>query len=62
MKIDEAAEKWVSEVLPQIHKQLERAGISYSEDLLEHSLEDGFKAGYAARDEEVKRLQKENKD
>ncbi len=45
-EIDEKATKWINEVVPEIYKVLERAGITYSEDLVCESLNDGFRAGY----------------
>lgn len=45
--LDNKATKWVNEVAPEIYKALDRAGITYSEDLLCESMADGFKIGYA---------------
>lgn len=48
-ELDEKATAWVNSIVPSMYKQLERAGIIYSEDLLCECLSDGFKAGYVAR-------------
>lgn len=44
--LDDKATAWVNEVVPKMYEVLERAQITYSEDLLCESLSDGFKAGY----------------
>lgn len=45
-KIESRATAWVNHVVPEMHKALRRAGITYSEDLICECLADGFKAGY----------------
>lgn len=52
--LDDKATKWVNEVVPEMYKALEKAGIHYDEEMLCHSLADGFKIGYATCWREVK--------
>lgn len=51
--LDEKATEWVNKVVPEMYKALDRAGITYSEDMLCESLSDGFKAGYVTHAEEI---------
>lgn len=55
IRLDEKATEWVNQVVPAIYKSLDRAGITYSDDLLCEVLGDGFKAGYATKEEELAR-------
>lgn len=56
--LDDKATAWVSEVVPKMYEVLERAQITYSDDLLCESLSDGFKAGYVTALEDSKKESK----
>lgn len=52
--LEEKATEWVNAVVPAMYESLERAGITYSEDLLCEALADGFRAGYLTAKREAK--------
>lgn len=52
--LDDKATKWVNEIVPEIFKQLEKAQISYDDEMVCHLLADGFKIGYATCWREIK--------
>lgn len=56
--LDAKATQWVNEVAPEMFKVLERAGISYNDEMVCHLLSDGFKVGYCAAIRDVGAEQK----
>jgi hypothetical protein len=53
--LDDKATKWVNEIVPAI----QRAGISYNDEMICHLLADGFKIGYATCFRELRGQEKE---
>lgn len=51
--LDSRATEFVNSVVSDIYKALNRAGISYIDDIICEVLSDGFKAGFIARSKEL---------
>lgn len=47
--LDEIATAWVNSVVPMMYEALDKAGITYNDEMLCHALSDGFIAGYTAK-------------
>lgn len=53
-ELDDKATMWVNEVVPGIYEMLEKADITYNDEIICHLLSDGFKIGYATLWRELK--------